>query len=207
MIGIIDYGLGNPGSVANAFQRLHIPTGICREPAELRKFRSLILPGVGAFDAGMQKLADKGWLGPLNKAVLEQGKPFLGICLGMQMLGTRSEEGSLPGLGWLDAVSCRIPSGDQPLEKPLRLPHMGWNEVQITRLNPVLALDEPDHRFYFVHSYHLKCLHSENAIGKTCYGIEFDSAVQRDHIFGTQFHPEKSHKYGLRLLASFAKIE
>lgn len=154
----------------------------------------------------MQKLAENGWLSPLNEAVMEQGKPFLGVCLGMQMLGRRSEEGSLPGLGWMDAETCKMPDCVEPTGKPLRFPHMGWNSVEVTRPNPLLALDDSVQRFYFVHSYHLKCHDPDNVVGQTSYGVRFCSVVQKGHIFGTQFHPEKSHRYGFNLLSNFARF-
>src|SRR5262249_23555878 len=145
-----------------------------------------------------------GILSVLNDKVIQQKTPILGICLGMQLLSCRSEEGVLPGLGWIDAETIRFRF---PVDKPqLRLPHMGWNTIQVSRASPILDDRFDKSRFYFVHSYHVRCRHDETVLAVTDYGIEFHSAIMHENIIGTQFHPEKSHKFGVRLLQNFARM-
>jgi glutamine amidotransferase len=201
MIVIIDYGLGNPPSVRNMLRKAGHDAQVSADPAVVRAATKLILPGVGAFDHGMQNLADCGLIPVLNEAALERKVPFLGICLGMQLLSRGSEEGVKPGLGWLDATTVRFnfPHSD------LRVPHMGWNTVARTRPSTLTATLPDESRFYFVHSFHLRVANPEDVMLTANYGGEVVAATGRGNIAGTQFHPEKSHKFGLALLRAFAE--
>ena len=196
MIGIIDYGMGNVGSVESMINHLgYYKTKIVTTPEELRGVDKIILPGVGTFDNGMKNLKDSGLLDELNNQVLINNKPVLGICLGMQLLMDKSEEGKLNGLGWIkgECKKFRFP------DKSLKVPHMGWNVA-----SPITnELCNNDSRFYFVHSYYVKCDEKDNIMLKTNYGMELVSGVSKDNIFGVQFHPEKSHKYGMDLMKKF----
>lgn len=203
MITIVNYGMGNLGSVQNMYKRIGVPSEITGDPAIIAKSTKLLLPGVGAFDAAMQKIADSGLLTVLNKKVLEEKVPTLGICLGMQLLTNSSEEGILPGLGWIPAKTVKFKFAP---ESKLKVPHMGWNYV-FSKKKSQLTSDLPEEpRFYFVHSYFVQCENDEDVITTTPYGFDFHSIVQRDNVYGAQFHPEKSHKYGMKLLANFANL-
>lgn len=199
MIRIIDYGVGNIASIENMLRKVGAPVGIGRTEAELRGASHLILPGVGAFDHGMSSLRARGLEPVLSELVRERGIPILGICLGMQLLAQRSEEGSEPGLGWLDAECVRF---SLPTTGRLKVPHMGWNTVSSPPGAPNPLLPE-DARFYFVHSYHIRCHDAADVAGTTTYGYPFTAAVRRGNITGVQFHPEKSHRFGLELLRRF----
>ena len=203
MITIVNYGMGNLGSVQNMCKRIGVPSEITGDPDVIAKSSKLLLPGVGAFDAAMQKIADSGLRTILDKKVLEEKIPVLGICLGMQLLTDSSEEGMLPGLGWIPAKTLKFKF---PPDSKLKTPHMGWNYVFSKRQSP-LTNDLPEEpRFYFVHSYFVKCDDEQDVLTLTPYGSEFYSIIQKDNVYGAQFHPEKSHKYGMKLLANFAKI-
>lgn len=203
MIVIVDYGMGNLGSIRNMFHRLGFDSIISGDPTAVAKADKLILPGVGAFDVGMRNLRQSGLIPLLEKKVHQDKTPVLGICLGMQLLSFRSEEGELPGLGWIEAETIRFQLGEPTAT--VKVPLMGWREVR-SRKDSILfdRMFEPP-RFYFVHSYHVRCRNSEDAWLSCEHGIEFTAAVQRDNIVGVQFHPEKSHKFGMRLLENFAR--
>lgn len=205
MISIINYGLGNIGAFANVYKRLSIPVQIVNTPDQLERAERIILPGVGAFDHAMDKLNRSGLRERLNQKVTVDKVPVIGICVGMQMLAHRSDEGKLPGLGWVDAEVLRFDeaklSGQQT-----RVPHMGWNDVNPIRSHPILTNLEHDARFYFLHSYYFKCNDPSDGLTRTDYGGEFVSAVQADNVFGVQFHPEKSLHYGIQLLKNFATL-
>jgi len=201
MITIVDYGMGNLGSIRNMLKRIDVASELASRPEQIAAAARLILPGVGAFDAGMQNLENLGLIPVLNERVLKGGIPVLGICLGMQLMTRASAEGVLPGLGWIAAEARRFEPGSQGL----KVPHMGWNRVRQLR-TAALVEDLPDApRFYFVHSYYVHCVQPEDALLATTYGSEFHSAFQRGNVWGVQFHPEKSHKYGMRLLQNFAR--
>ena len=199
MIAILDYGLGNLGSIANMLKVIGEKSKITNKPVEIRTADGIILPGVGAFDAGMQKLDDTGLMGTI-KDCAAQGTPILGICLGMQLLGRRSEEGTLPGLGLIPFECKKFRFTD---DSSLRIPHMGWDIVEIKKDHPIVGGLEGTQRYYFVHSYHAVCDSDENVLMTCDYGYEFATSVIKDNIIGVQFHPEKSHDFGLALLTNY----
>jgi glutamine amidotransferase len=203
MITIIDYGLGNIKALVNVYNNLNIPINIATQCDDLEKASKVILPGVGAFDYAMQRLEISGMRQTLDEIVLHRHVPVLGICVGMQMLACSSEEGRLPGLGWIDGEvkKFNIPS----LSEPLCLPHMGWNNIKPVKINILLQGLDLDARFYFLHSYYFHCHKNEDIIAVTDYGGEFACAVNSENVFGVQFHPEKSHQWGIQLLKNFAK--
>ena len=193
--------MGNLGSVQNMFKYLGVGSKITDDPQELKSASKILLPGVGSFDQAMTRIANSGFRDMLNLKVLVEKVPLLGICLGMQLITLGSEEGKLPGLGWISASTIRFPRNNG-----LKVPHMGWNTVTPTTQSP-LTKDLPDEsRFYFVHSYYVKVENERNSILKTEYGLTFDAAIQQDNIYGAQFHPEKSHKFGMQLLKNFSSI-
>lgn len=203
MIAIIDYDIGNISAVANMLLRLGIRCTITAQPEEVEQAERIILPGNGSFDACMQNLRASGLIPTLERKVLEQGTPLLGICVGAQMLGTESAEGVERGLGWLDMRVRRFPD-----ITGLRVPHMGWNQVRPTSDIHRLTRDLDDEaRFYFVHSYYMEPADVEDVLLLAHYGIDFAAGVSRGNISGVQFHPEKSHRFGKQLLASFVKGE
>ena len=203
MIVVVDYGLGNLGSIANMLKKIGAHAVVSSDPAVVEKADKLILPGIGAFDAGMKNLETRGLIPLLNYRVLEQKTPILGVCLGMQLLCKRSEEGQLPGLGWLDAEVIRFKFDGNIAN--LKIPHMGWNTLTVRQPYPLFADLEAENRFYFVHSYHVVCADRGNVLAQTNYGFDFASAVVKDNIMGVQFHPEKSHKFGMRLYKNFTE--
>ena len=204
MIAIIDYGIGNLGSILNMLKKLRIEAIITDDIDTIENTDKIILPGVGSFDNGMRNLNERGFVPILNKLALEDKKPILGICLGMQLLGKGSEEGELEGLGWLDAETVRFKFDGE--DSRLKIPHMGWNRVDIKNYETIFKDMYPKARYYFVHSLHVKCNDSENVLATTNYGFDFVSAVQKENILGTQFHPEKSHKFGMKLLENFGRL-
>ena len=202
MIVIIDYDMGNVGSIVNMIKHVGGNCIISSNRQEIESATKLILPGVGAFDTGMKNIEELNLLQLLNERVLNDKVPILGICLGMQLLGKRSEEGSRPGLGWIDAESVRLPSST-PTTHKLRIPHMGWNYATPAKPHILLGDTSETPRFYFVHSYHVVCNDPRDVLTTTSYGIPFTSAVSHENILGTQFHPEKSHSFGMRLFNNF----
>lgn len=202
MISIIDYGMGNLGSIQNMLKKIGAPVRISSSPEDILTAEKLILPGVGSFDHGMASLASRSLLEPLNEAVLGQRKPILGICLGMQLMTRSSEEGQTSGLGWIDADVIRFNISGSGL----RVPHMGWNQVRHDRPSPLFDGLGAQTRFYFVHSFHVCCRNRDDVVTTTAHGLEFVSSFQHDNIFGVQFHPEKSHKFGMKLLQNFCGV-
>lgn len=203
MIVIVDYGMGNLGSILNMLRRVDAPAVISGDPAQILGATKLILPGVGAFDQGMSNLRRLGLAELVTRKALEQSTPLLGICLGMQLLGRASEEGSEPGLGLIDARSIRFRRDADP---GLKIPHMGWNTVAQRKPSALFEAMHPEPRFYFVHSYHVVCASPGDVLAVASYGGEFVAAVERANIYGMQFHPEKSHKFGMKLLQNFAAL-
>ena len=201
MITIVDYGMGNLGSIKNMFKRIGAPSVIANDFNTIANAEKIVLPGVGDFDNAMQQINNSELREILNRKALHEQRPILGICLGMQLITQSSEEGTLPGLGWIKATTSRFPKISE-----LKVPHMGWNLVAPVRESPISQNLPDESRFYFVHSY---CVHVENeedSILKTNYGISFDAAIQHGNIFGAQFHPEKSHKFGMQFLTNFANL-
>ena len=221
MITIVDYGVGNLGSIVNMLKKVGAKAQASSDPDVLRQAEKLILPGVGAFDAGMRKLNEAGLVPLLNELVLEKKVPVIGLCLGMQLLTKGSEEGTEAGLGWIDAQTVRFKFG--PENAHLKVPHMGWNTLDIQRPHPLVSDPStparpaepgragsghslgPESRFYFVHSYHVVCADPADVVAYTDYGYPIAAIVNKGNIMGAQFHPEKSHKYGMQLLRNFAE--
>jgi len=203
MITIINYGMGNLGSVQNMLKRIGVKSVISSDINEIEKAEKILLPGVGSFDAAISKIDELNLRPVLTFMAKEKKVPFLGICLGMQLLTESSEEGVLKGLNFVPAKTIKFKF---PENSNLKIPHMGWNLVT-KKTESVLTKNYTDEFcFYFVHSYHVKCDSPINSILTTNYGYEFDSAIQNENVFGAQFHPEKSHKYGMQLLSNFANI-
>jgi imidazole glycerol-phosphate synthase subunit HisH len=203
MIIIVDYGMGNLGSVLNMFKKVGVAAKISSDLDEISKAAKILLPGVGAFDTAMQRINDAGMREILNQKALVEKVPVLGICLGMQLLTNSSEEGVLPGLGWIDGQSFNFKG---KIDASLRIPHMGWNVANIVKQNAITEGYSGEVRFYFVHSYYVKVSNPVNSMMQTTYGLPFDSAIEKDNIFGAQFHPEKSHKFGQKFFENFAKL-
>lgn len=205
MITIVDYGMGNLGSIKNMFKYIGVEAEIQSDVDKIKKASKILLPGVGSFDTAMKKINESDLKEVLNEKALKEQVPVLGICLGMQLLTNASEEGNLAGLGWIDAKTM---SFKNRIDKKYRIPHMGWNIVNKSNVSLLTnGFEEFDEtRFYFVHSYFVKVENEKNSILKTSYGVEFDSAIQKDNIYGAQFHPEKSHKFGMKLFENFARI-
>lgn len=204
MIRIVDYGLGNVRAFLNVFKRLNIPAEAAKTATDLRDAGRVVLPGVGSFDHAMELLRQSDMRDALDEAVLVRCVPLLGVCVGMQMLADSSEEGQSKGLGWVAGTVRKLcaSTGFQPI----RLPHMGWNDVAPLVASPLFAGLEDDARFYFLHSYHFDCAQRESALAEADYGGRFVCAVRAGNIYGVQFHPEKSHQYGTRLLKNFAEM-
>jgi imidazole glycerol-phosphate synthase subunit HisH len=204
MITIIDYGLGNVLAFVNVYKRLNIPVAVAKSCADLAGATKLILPGVGHFDHAMRELEQSGMRAAIDQLVLQDKMPVLGICVGMQMLAKSSDEGALPGLGWIDGQVKKFQLTDMPAGT--NLPHMGWNDVNSTVPGGLFKGIEKDARFYFLHSYYFECARACDILALTDYGPDFSCAVQRDNVYGVQFHPEKSHHFGSQLLSNFADI-
>ena len=204
MIGIIDYGSGNVQAIATIYKKLNINYLIISDSSNLKKADKLVLPGVGAFDATMGQLINSGIKQELNKLVVEKKIPILGICVGLQVMGYGSEEGSLPGLGWIPGKVKKFDESKIKI-KP-KLPHMGWNVIKDVTTHPLFKGIDSDFGFYFVHSFYFECESKKNILTTSNYGIEFTSSIYADHIFGTQFHPEKSHGNGVQLFKNFAEL-
>ena len=185
------------------FEAIGADASVVSEPEAANQCKRLVLPGVGAFDAGMKAIHERGWFEMLNHLAFERRVPLLGICLGMQLLCRRSDEGVLPGLGWIaaDVLAFRREQHN------IKIPHMGWNVVRATQDNPLIPMGLEEQRFYHVHKYHAVCDSDESVLGFTHYGYDFATVIRRANIYGVQFHPEKSHKFGMNLLRRFAKIE
>ena len=203
MIAILDYGFGNVRAFSNIYRELNIAHVVTADPADLGRADKVILPGVGAFDHAMERLHASGLTGPLTACVIDERKPVLGVCVGMQMLARSSEEGTAAGLGWIDGVveKIRFPGGETG-----QLPHMGWNTIRSCGDNPLLAGLDGAFGFYFLHSYRFRCDNSGDVIARADYAGEFTCAVNHGNVYGAQFHPEKSHHNGVRLLKNFAEL-
>jgi len=202
MLYIIDYGMGNLGSVGNMLKKVGAQFVITSNPRELEKATKLILPGVGAFDNAMRNLKELGLIDLIKFKVLEERVPILGICLGMQLLTEGSEEGTHEGFGFIKGHALKFHFEDNTL----KIPHMGWNEVKLCKNSRLFAgMENQENRFYFVHSYEVECTNKEDILTTTVYGYEFVSSFEKDNILGVQFHPEKSHKFGIMLYKNFVE--
>jgi glutamine amidotransferase len=201
-VGIINYGMGNIGSIQRKMNLLGVKSIIVNDPISLSQVDKLILPGVGHFGSAMEKIHKLKLHESINEIVLVKKKPILGICLGMQLMANHSEEGNQNGMGWIDAQVCKF-SPQNP--KHFKVPHIGWNELMFQK-NSVLTKNIEEKDFYFVHSYYFKCNDENDIFSKTIYDIDFVSAIEKGNIFGCQFHPEKSHKQGEMMLKNFINI-
>jgi imidazole glycerol-phosphate synthase subunit HisH len=204
MITIIDYGLGNICAFVNLYERINIKTKVAHTSEDIKKATKIILPGVGCFDHAMNQLNRSGMRNELEKKVLERKVPFIGICIGMQMLAKNSEEGKLPGLGWIDGVVKLFDISKIPYKSGY--PHMGWNTINPVNKNTLLEGFDKDSRFYFLHSYYFLCHAYSDILATSEYGIHYACAVKKENIYGIQFHPEKSHSNGIKLLKNFAMM-
>lgn len=203
MIAVIDYGLGNVGSIMNMLKKVGAQANIISVPDLLDHADKIILPGVGSFDMGMELLNNRGFTDAIKQNVINRGIPILGICLGMQLLGRKSEEGTGLGLSLIpfDTIRFRLNG-----ENELKVPHMGWNYVTVCNFeSPLLRNVGGRQRYYFVHTYHALCDNRSDVLMESDYGYSFTAAVQKDNVYGTQFHPEKSHKFGMQLMTNFVK--
>lgn len=203
MIDIVDYGSGNLGSIKNMLNRLGISSRVADNPRDLNGAKAILLPGIGHFDSCSKNLRSRGFASALEDPVMCRGVPLLGICVGAQLLTKGSEEGDEPGLGWINAVTRRFPTMN---DSAYKVPHMGWN-VAIPALEHRIfdGLDSRP-RFYFVHSYYMEAESVDSVLCHTKHGLDFASGIYKDNMFGVQFHPEKSHRFGLQLLNNFSKI-
>jgi imidazole glycerol-phosphate synthase subunit HisH len=204
MISIVDYGLGNILAFQNIYKKLNIPTSVVSTHTQLEGSEKIILPGVGSFDWAMSQLNQSGMRETLDQLVLKKKVPVMGICVGMQMMAKQSEEGDLDGLGWIDARVKRF--DDSTKTSMIQLPHMGWNDVVPTKPHALFDGLEKDSRFYFLHSYFFATEGQDQILAQTDYNGVFASSVHNGNVFGVQFHPEKSHHWGVRLLKNFAEI-
>jgi glutamine amidotransferase len=198
---IVDYGMGNIGSLRNMFRRIGVETVVAADAASIARAHKLLLPGVGAFDPAMERLNADGLGSAIRKRALDDGIPTLGVCLGMQLLTNGSDEGTMRGLGLIPARARRFPR-----DLGLKVPHMGWNLVERSTPSPLTSALPDQSRFFFVHSYAVAVDDERHSILKAEYGLRFDAAIQCGNIYGAQFHPEKSHRFGMTLLKSFADL-
>jgi glutamine amidotransferase len=202
-VGIVDYGVANLGSMRNMLQRIGAAAEFLTSPDSILAADKIILPGIGAFDQGMDALSQRNLVEPLRKRVLGDKVPILGVCLGAQLLGKGSAEGVREGLGFIDARCERFVPDP---EARIKVPHMGWNHLEPRHESPLLGQLDAHARFYFVHSYHIVCADPADVLATAMYGKPFTAMIQRQNIYGAQFHPEKSHRFGMRLLQNFLEI-
>jgi imidazole glycerol-phosphate synthase subunit HisH len=205
MVVIIDYGVGNIASIANMLKRVGAESRITNDPSEILNAQKIILCGVGGFDDGMSRLESSGIVSVIKEAALDKKIPLLGVCLGMQLLTNGSEEGNKQGLGLVKGFTRRFSFQGLENERQYKIPHMGWNEIDFSKPSKLQNEMPQPSRFYFVHSYHVMLDNKEDELMKANYGIEFSAAFEHNNIIGVQFHPEKSHSFGLKLYENFIK--
>ena len=204
MITIIDYGIGNLGSVKNMFKKIGEDSIVSSKKEDIQKATKILLPGVGSFDRAMQNLKELDLIDIIKSKVLEDKTPIMGICLGMQLLTNGSAEGKNDGLGFVDAYASKF-NFDENIDK-LPIPHMGWNKTNLEKESKLYKdNDSKNRRFYFVHSYAVHCKNKNDILTTTYYGYEFVSSFEKNNIIGCQFHPEKSHKFGMKLFKNFVE--
>jgi len=204
MITIIDYGMGNLGSVKNMFKKVGEQSIISSSKEDIEQATKILLPGVGAFDNAMKNLHSLDLVDLIKKKVLVDKVPIMGICLGMQLLTKGSEEGTSTGFGFIDAYANKFDFSS--VDEALPIPHMGWNRTYLEKKSKLLQdSDERENRFYFVHSYAITCENKEDILSTTMYGYKFVSSFEKENILGCQFHPEKSHKFGMKLFKNFVE--
>lgn len=203
MLVVLDYGVSNIGSLINMLKKIGARATVTHQSDVIQQAAKIILPGIGAFDAGMQRLNELGIIESLNQKVITEKIPTLGICLGMQLMAKKSEEGQLPGLSWFDAEVVKFHFNDAPVK--LKIPHMGWNFIDVKKPSRLFSDTTGERKFYFVHSYHLKMNDANDVLATSNYGYPFASAIERGNIAGVQFHPEKSHRFGYELLKNFVE--
>ncbi|MDC0990276.1 imidazole glycerol phosphate synthase subunit HisH [Gammaproteobacteria bacterium] len=204
MIAVVDYGLGNVQAFLNMFKLLGVEATRAKIPSDLTGASKIILPGVGAFDHAINLLNSSGMRDTLDSLILKEKIPVLGICVGMQILASTSDEGKLPGLGWVPGKVCAFLSNEKSAN--LSVPHMGWNDIQPIKNHPLFVGLEVDARFYFLHSYYFECQDFQHEAATSLYGSNFSCAISADNVYGVQFHPEKSHHFGIRLLKNFVEL-
>lgn len=206
MITIVDYGLGNIKAFANVYKRLNIETRYASTPEQLMEAKKIVLPGVGAFDHAMRMLNQSGLKDCLNTLVLERKVPVIGICVGMQMMGHSSEEGTSNGLGWIDGTVKRFHYDNDVIANKYPLPHMGWNNISEIKPSALLNNLDEQKRFYFLHSYYFNCNNPDDVVATANYGFDYACIVNHSNVYGIQCHPEKSHHNGVALLKNFAEL-
>ena len=203
MISIVNYGLGNVLAFYNIYKRLNIPVRLVSKNDEIKNSKKLILPGVGAFDWAIERLNRSGLREQIDEMVLDKKIPVLGVCVGMQIMADKTEEGKMQDLGWIPGFVQKFNLNDLKQKHPL--PHMGWNQVYTNKKNLLFSFNS-NPEFYFLHSYYFDLKNNDHCLGKTNYGIKFASVINFGNIFGVQFHPEKSHNWGISLLKNFSKL-
>ena len=205
MIKIIDYGMGNTASMLNMLRKAGGQAELCTIPSALNSATAIILPGVGTFDNAMTKLETSGFIEAMHSKVIKEKIPFLGVCLGMELLFEKSEEGKLPGLKWVEGDVKRFDFSGIQLNDHLKTPHMGWNVVTPKTYEGLFSGLEDKARFYFLHSYHVNCSNVSDILASANYGYDFTCSVRHYNIWGVQFHPEKSHRFGIQIFKNFLK--